>query len=303
MIPGSFAYHRPTSVQEAVGLLAQLGEDARAIAGGHSLIPMMKLRLATPAHLVDLGGVAGLKGMREDGADIVIGAMTTQHELINSDLLAAESADPARDLAADRRSAGALSRHARRQCRQWRSRQRHAGGDAGLDATYQVAGKNGDPPHHGARFLSGRLFHRAGAGRDRHRDPHSGAARRPRLRLRKAQAQDRRLRHRRRGRRADDERRQGRDLLDRPHQCRRDAIAAPKRRGKIAHRLDARCRNGEEGRGRRRGDHRARLRWPRAGRNIAPRWRASCSPARSRARNNASALEGETRQWPKPKSP
>lgn len=88
MIPGAFAYHRPQSVNEAVGLLADLGENARALAGGHSLIPMMKLRLATPADLVDLGGIADLKGIREDGADIVIGAMTTQHELIASDLLA-----------------------------------------------------------------------------------------------------------------------------------------------------------------------------------------------------------------------
>ena len=87
MIPGSFAYHRPTSVGEAVGLLNQLGEDARALAGGHSLIPMMKLRLATPAHLVDLAGISDLKGIRADGSDIVIGAMTTQHELIGSDLL------------------------------------------------------------------------------------------------------------------------------------------------------------------------------------------------------------------------
>ena len=53
MIPGAFAYHRPTSVKEAVGLLAQWGDEGRALAGGHSLIPMMKLRLATPAHLVD----------------------------------------------------------------------------------------------------------------------------------------------------------------------------------------------------------------------------------------------------------
>jgi carbon-monoxide dehydrogenase medium subunit len=90
MIPGSFAYHRPTSVMEAVGLLADLGDDARAIAGGHSLIPMMKLRLATPSHLVDLGGVSGLKGIRTENADIVIGAMTTQHELIASDLLSAK---------------------------------------------------------------------------------------------------------------------------------------------------------------------------------------------------------------------
>ena len=88
MIPGPFAYHRPTSVKEAVGLLGSLGEDARAIAGGHSLIPMMKLRLARPTHLIDLAGVADLKGIREDGRDIVIGAMTTQHELIDSEPLA-----------------------------------------------------------------------------------------------------------------------------------------------------------------------------------------------------------------------
>ena len=87
MIPGAFAYHRPTSVKEAVGLLAQLGDDSRALAGGHSLIPMMKLRLATPAHLIDLAGIADLKGVRADGNDIVIGAMTTQHDLIGSDLL------------------------------------------------------------------------------------------------------------------------------------------------------------------------------------------------------------------------
>jgi carbon-monoxide dehydrogenase medium subunit len=87
MIPGAFAYHRPSSVKEAVGLLADLGEDARAIAGGHSLIPMMKLRLATPSHLVDLGGVTDLKGIRADGSDVVVGATTTQHELIGSDLL------------------------------------------------------------------------------------------------------------------------------------------------------------------------------------------------------------------------
>jgi aerobic carbon-monoxide dehydrogenase medium subunit len=87
MIPGPFAYHRPASVKEAVSLLGSLGEDARAIAGGHSLIPMMKLRLASPAHLIDLAGVADLKGIREDGRDVVIGAMTTQHEVIESALL------------------------------------------------------------------------------------------------------------------------------------------------------------------------------------------------------------------------
>jgi carbon-monoxide dehydrogenase medium subunit len=90
VIPGSFAYHRPTSVKEAVSLLAQWGDDGRALAGGHSLIPMMKLRLAMPAHLVDLAGISELKGVRADGNDVVIGAMVTQHELAASELLTAK---------------------------------------------------------------------------------------------------------------------------------------------------------------------------------------------------------------------
>jgi carbon-monoxide dehydrogenase medium subunit len=88
MIPGSFSYHRPASVADAVKLLSDLGEDARPLAGGHSLVPMMKLRLATPEHLVDLHGIAGLKGIRREGNRIVIGAMTTQHELLASDEVA-----------------------------------------------------------------------------------------------------------------------------------------------------------------------------------------------------------------------
>lgn len=82
MIPGNFAYHRPRSIGEAVALLAAHPDDARPLSGGHSLVPMMKLRLAMPAHLVDLGAVAQLKGIRRDGAEWVIGATTTQAELI-----------------------------------------------------------------------------------------------------------------------------------------------------------------------------------------------------------------------------
>src|SRR6201985_1913098 len=88
MIPGSFSYHRPATVADAVKLLADLGGDARALSGGHSLVPMMKLRLATPSHLIDLHAVAGLKGIRRDGGKIVIGAMTTQHDLLASDEIA-----------------------------------------------------------------------------------------------------------------------------------------------------------------------------------------------------------------------
>jgi aerobic carbon-monoxide dehydrogenase medium subunit len=85
MIPGPFNYHRPTNIADAVTLLATLGDEARPLAGGHSLVPMMKLRLATPEHLVDLHGIDGLKGIRRDGPQVVIGAMTTQHELLLSE--------------------------------------------------------------------------------------------------------------------------------------------------------------------------------------------------------------------------
>jgi aerobic carbon-monoxide dehydrogenase medium subunit len=88
LIPGSFEYHRPASLSEAVALLGRLDSDARLIAGGHSLIPMMKLRLAMPTHLVDLAGVAELKGVRLEGGEIVIGAMTTQHEIIVNGVVA-----------------------------------------------------------------------------------------------------------------------------------------------------------------------------------------------------------------------
>lgn len=88
MIPGAFSYHRPATVADAVKLLADLGDEARPLAGGHSLIPMMKLRLATPAHLVDLHAVAGLKGISRSGNDVSIGAMTTQQELLASEEIA-----------------------------------------------------------------------------------------------------------------------------------------------------------------------------------------------------------------------
>ena len=84
MIPGPFSYHRPATVADAVKLLSTLGDDARPLAGGHSLVPMMKLRLATPEHLIDLHGIDGLKGVRREGDKVVIGAMTTQHELLAS---------------------------------------------------------------------------------------------------------------------------------------------------------------------------------------------------------------------------
>lgn len=83
MIPGTFDYHQPDTVQAAVALLGELGDDARVIAGGHSLIPMMKLRLAMPEHLIDLRLITDLKYIRIEAGMVHVGAMTTQHELIN----------------------------------------------------------------------------------------------------------------------------------------------------------------------------------------------------------------------------
>lgn len=87
MIPPSFQYHAPSSVDDAIAILSQYGDEAKLLAGGHSLLPMMKLRFAEPEHLVDLNQIESLKGIREDNGDILIGAMTTETEIVNSELL------------------------------------------------------------------------------------------------------------------------------------------------------------------------------------------------------------------------
>ncbi len=84
--PAQFTYHRPASVEEAVELLGEL-EDARPLAGGHSLLPAMKLRLATPAALVDLGRIPGLAGIEQDGDGVRIGALATHSEVAGSELV------------------------------------------------------------------------------------------------------------------------------------------------------------------------------------------------------------------------
>jgi len=155
MIPGTFEYHRPATLADAVKLLAQYGDDGRAIAGGHSLIPMMKLRLATPAHLVDLQRLAELKGIREEGGRVRLGALATQHEIIGSDLLArrAPILREASLLIADPqvRYCGTVGGNV-------------ANGDPGndlpavmqaLDATYSVAGPSGK------REIKARVFYQS----------------------------------------------------------------------------------------------------------------------------------------------
>ncbi|MDE2130491.1 MAG: xanthine dehydrogenase family protein subunit M [Betaproteobacteria bacterium] len=90
MIPPSFKYHTPRSVSEAVALLGQLGSDAKLLAGGHSLLPMMKLRFAEPTHLIDINRIPELRGIREEGNKVVIGAMTVESDLITSPILQAK---------------------------------------------------------------------------------------------------------------------------------------------------------------------------------------------------------------------
>ena len=88
MIPGEFDYHAPTSVDAAVALLARLGADAKVLAGGHSLIPAMRFRLAQPAALVDINRIRGLAYIREEGGVLAIGAMTRESELEHSPIVA-----------------------------------------------------------------------------------------------------------------------------------------------------------------------------------------------------------------------
>ena len=86
MIPATFEYHSPRSLREAIDLLSAK-EDVKILAGGQSLVPLMKLRLAKPKHLIDLGRIPGLNTIKEQGESILIGALTTYAELESSELL------------------------------------------------------------------------------------------------------------------------------------------------------------------------------------------------------------------------
>ncbi|MEO5662560.1 MAG: xanthine dehydrogenase family protein subunit M [Nocardioides sp.] len=87
MIPVQFDYLAPTSVEEALAALAEHGDDAKVIAGGQSLLPVLRMRLNAPEVVVDLGGIAELRGIRDDGDALVIGAMTTHHDVLNDALV------------------------------------------------------------------------------------------------------------------------------------------------------------------------------------------------------------------------
>ena len=110
MIPPSFDYHAPATLPDALKLLAEHGEDAKVLSGGQSLLPLLKLRMAAPAHLVDIGRIPGLDYIKEDGGFLRIGALVREAQLESSELVrsrypiltdtAAVVADPLRPLAA-----------------------------------------------------------------------------------------------------------------------------------------------------------------------------------------------------------
>lgn len=85
MFPAAFDYHRPATIEEALGLLNKFGDEAKLMAGGHSLIPSMKLRLLEPKHLIDLGAVPALKRIHVEGDTITIGAATTHYQVESSE--------------------------------------------------------------------------------------------------------------------------------------------------------------------------------------------------------------------------
>jgi len=144
MIPAPFEYHRPDSLDAAVKIVAEHGDEARVLAGGHSLIPMMKLRMTGLSHLVDLQNIDALKGISSADGIVTIGALVTQHELIVSDLLARHApivAEAALQIADPQvRYMGTIGGNV-------------ANGDPGndmpglmqcLDATYTLVGPNGE---------------------------------------------------------------------------------------------------------------------------------------------------------------
>ena len=201
MYPAAFEYHSPTTLKDALGLMGKHGDDAKVLAGGHSLIPMMKLRLAQPKHLIDLRNVPGLKGMKEDGNTIAIGAMTTWYELESQrdrqgevpDRVARRPpivGDPAV------RNLGTIGGVARAR----RPGRRHAGHGHRLRLRVRVRRAEGPPHGEGGRLVPGPDVDRGEGRRDPRRDPRARARQGHRRRVSQVPAPGVALRDRRRGR-------------------------------------------------------------------------------------------------------
>ena len=196
MIPAAFDYVRASSAEEAIALIGEHGEDAKFLAGGHSLLPLMKLRLAQPSVLVDIGRLTDLSYIREDGDVIAIGALTRHMDVENSELLAqhvpllAHAAGYVGDPQVRHRGTlGGTIAHA------------DPASDLpavtlALGATYVAQGPGGTREIASADFYEGFLDLGTGTRRDAHRDPHPEDAGR-RLGLREVHPAGAGLGHRR----------------------------------------------------------------------------------------------------------
>ena len=171
MIPAAFDYVRPTTVEEALQALRDGGDDAKLLAGGQSLLPVLRLRMADPSLIIDLGGIPELKGVREEGDEVVVGAMTSHHDVTRDDILRQHVAliQEATKTVADpqvrhRGTLGGALAHA------------DPAGDLAapalaLEAQFVIAGAERHPHGGGGGLLRGLLRHRHRRRRAPHRDP------------------------------------------------------------------------------------------------------------------------------------
>ena len=158
-----FKYHRPATVRQAANLLVK-NEDAKLIAGGHTLVPVMKQRLASPPHLVDLSHIEGLDGIEMKGRSLVIGATAKHADVANSADRRRGDPGAGRTRRADRRSRGAPQRHHRRLARQQRSDRRLSGRLPGARRHH----RHQQAPAEAGRILPGAVHDRARERRDHH---------------------------------------------------------------------------------------------------------------------------------------
>ncbi len=204
MISTAFEYSRATSLDDALAKLRATNGEGKLIAGGHSLVPLMKLRLSEPKTLIDIARIPGLSGITQEGRHDRNRRRHRPPRRGHVRVAAAGMSHAGRGRGIDRRSAGPQSRHARRQSGPRRSLRRLPGGDAGARRRHPRQGSEGLARGEGARFFSRSVHRRSGRGRNHRRRPVQSREVR---RLRQAVSARVTLRHRRGGGRAGREQR------------------------------------------------------------------------------------------------
>ena len=238
MIPPPFDYHAPRTLPEAIALLGKLGEEAKILSGGQSLLPLLKLRFASPGHLIDIGRIPGLDYIKEEGGFLRIGALVREAALESNPLITSQY-PILRDTA--RMIADPIVRNLATVCGNLAHgdpANDHPATMLALGASVIPHGPVGDARGPGRVVLHGDLHDGAQAERGADRDPHPGAAGRLGRRVHQARAQGRRLRDRGSGRVPGDEGRRDRAGRHRDHQCGPDANQG-RRGGEVARRQES----------------------------------------------------------------